>query len=437
MKIVSVFSGCGGLDLGFVQAGFDVIAACDNDEAAAEVYAHNIGKHMSCIDVQSDDFRLFAKDAECDVLLGGFPCQGFSKAGPKQKDDPRNLLYLHMFELIERLNPTMIVAENVDGLQQNFSGAALEQIVGRLEQLGYDVTYRIFDAATFGVAQHRRRLFIIASKVDSGIEFNWPAATHRAETRNGEFKLVDDALPLFAVINGLKSPVSIKDAIGDLEQLNDQVADHRIVSKWPAQYSTIMERIGPGQKLCNVRHASTSVKTWEIPEAFGAVTSRQITILDTISRHRRHKKYGSIPNGNPIPYDEIERLSGLFEMEADIQDLVDKRYLKPKDGGFDLSGAMFCSGIFKRPDWNDASPTVLTNFNNPRYFIHPTQDRPFSLRECARLQGFPDSFLFSSVNLEDGYRLVGNAVPPPLAKAIAQQVSTALANEAIPKRVYA
>ena len=85
---------------------------------------------------------------------------------------------------------------------------------------------------------------------------------------------------------------------------------------------------------------------------------------------------------------------------------------------------MFCSGLFKRPKWNSPSPTVITVFDNPRYFVHPKENRPFTIRECARLQSFPDSFHFleSGISKKDAYRLIGNAVPPLLGKRIAQEV---------------
>lgn len=87
---------------------------------------------------------------------------------------------------------------------------------------------------------------------------------------------------------------------------------------------------------------------------------------------------------------------------------------------------MFCSGLFKRPTWDEPSPTVLTNFYNPRYFLHPQENRPFSLRECARLQTFPDSFAItgpgSGTGLIDGYRLIGNAVPPLMSQHLASSV---------------
>ena len=149
-------------------------------------------------------------------------------------------------------------------------------------------------------------------------------------------------------------------------------------------------------------------------------------MLETISKHRRHKQYGSIPNGNPLPSAEIERLSGLSDIRPEITSLLGKGYLKDMGQKFDLKGAMFCSGLFKRPKWDEPSPTVLTNFNNPRYFLHPEEDRPFSLRECARLQTFPDNFVItgseSNVSLVDGYRLIGNAVPPLISQHLAGSV---------------
>jgi DNA (cytosine-5)-methyltransferase 1 len=211
------------------------------------------------------------------------------------------------------------------------------------------------------------------------------------------------------------------------------VPDHLVADCWPRKYEHVFRRIGQGQKLCNVRHAESSVYTWEIPEVFGHTTERERTILETISRHRRHKRYGSIPNGNPLPGDEIERLAGLTGIGAELGSLLAKGFLKEIDeidGKYDLKGAMFCSGLFKRPRWEDPSPTVLTNFYNPRYFLHPLEDRPFTLRECARLQSFPDDFHFldpaGAVDLIGGYRLVGNAVPPLVSRAFADAVLASL-----------
>lgn len=446
-RVVSLFSGCGGLDLGFRDAGFEIVYACDHDRAAVDCYARNVGRHVHERDVRSAAFR---RDidviADCDIVLGGFPCQGFSKAGPKRHDDERNGLYREMRTTVRRLRPHLFIAENVDGMRQNFAGAYVRRIIADFSTIGYHVEYKVLDAAAFGLSQHRRRIFFVGIRRGSRVRFGWPSPTHRVRSRNGEWPLPHERdIPhqgqLFDNTPQANdhSPVrTIRHAIGDLIGLRASPSDHEIVPTWPEEYNLIFKRIGPGQKLCNVRNASTSVKTWDIPEAFGDVSDRQVRILETIARHRRHRRYGGRPNGNPLPRSEILRLTGFAQVDQDIAELLAKRYLKEvTPESYDLRGALFCSGIFKRPLWDRPSPTVLTNFHNPRYFLHPERDRPFSLRECARLQGFPDSFEFQSddVTLVDGYRLVGNAVPPPIGSLLAAASRRALSDSR--RSVYA
>jgi DNA (cytosine-5)-methyltransferase 1 len=420
--VASLFSGCGGLDLGFVQAGFQLVHAFDSDSAAVSVYQRNVHHAAECVDVRSEAFRTaVAALGAVDVVLGGFPCQGFSKAGPKCEQDERNTLYREMLHAVSVLKPSMFLAENVDGLRQNFQGKYVERIQSDFATLGYHVETRVLDAVEFGVPQHRRRIFFVGSL--TSLKFDWPTPTHEPRSRNGEFRIHDE-LPLFdAARRTLERPRTIRDAIGDLTHVDDALPDHRVVKNWPRKYEHVFAAIKPGQKLCNVRHASTSVYTWQIPEAFGRTTTLQRLILETISKNRRHKQYGSIPNGNPLLPEVIAHLAGLSTESVQEQlDLLEHcGFVKRMGEKFDLKGAMFCSGLFKRPRWDEPAPTVLTNFHNPRYFLHPSENRPFSLRECARLQTFPDDFVFavdgSDASLIDGYRLVGNAVPPTVGRA--------------------
>jgi DNA (cytosine-5)-methyltransferase 1 len=430
LSVVSLFAGCGGLDLGFRNEGFEIVYAYDADPAAVRCYTRNIGHRALIRDVTSDSFHREIEDiGHCDVVLGGFPCQGFSKAGPKREHDPRNRLFIEMRRAVERLRPSMFVAENVDGMSQNFGGAFLGRITADFAGIGYDVEHRILQATSFGVPQHRRRIFFVGTLKESAGRFSWPASTHDGKTRNGEFQ-IDEYEPFNTLWNrtvapALPNPRTIQHAIGDLLELDDSIPDHRVTGAWPKEYEKVFAAIKEGQKLCNVRHAPTSVYTWQIPEVFGAVSEEERIVLETISKNRRHKKYGSVPNGNPLPSEVIESLSGQTNVRPLIQSLLQKKYVKRIGQGYDLSGAMFCSGLFKRPRWDEPAPTVLTVFDNPRYFLHPLRNRPFSVRECARLQGFPDTFIFctegdKSVTLKDAYRLIGNAVPPPLATHLAR-----------------
>ncbi|MEG4070715.1 DNA cytosine methyltransferase [Microcoleus sp. Pol11C2] len=424
-SVVSLFSGCGGLDIGFKELGFELIYACDSDAAAVDCYSRNVDQNVFLRDVTSSDFHEDIKQlGHCDVVLGGFPCQGFSKAGPKNENDTRNTLYTQMWRAVNKLRPAIFIAENVDGINQNFKGNYLKCIIEDFKQIGYRVEYRTLDTVWFGVAQHRRRTFFVGVPEEAENTFRFPSPTYEIKARNGEYKLFNELNDDEISSRQLKPVLTIKDAISDLLELDSKVPDHKITTNWPKTYKFIFKSIKQGQKLCNVRHSSSSVYTWEIPEFFGEVTERERIILENIGKHRRHKKYGAIPNGNPIPTKEIEMLSQLTDIELELKSLMSKGYLKQKDGKYDLKGAMFCSGLFKKPFWNEPSPTILTNFYNPRYFLHPLKDRPFSLRECARLQGFPDIFIFtegsSQLDLVSGYRLVGNAVPPPISKLFAK-----------------
>lgn len=444
LTVVSLFCGCGGLDLGFHEEGFDIVYAADNDPAAISVYRRNIDNNAHVKDVCSADFHADLRQLPAiDVVLGGFPCQGFSKAGPKRHGDERNFLYLKMKSAVETLRPRIFIAENVDGLSQNFGGSYLRAIMEDFSAVGYRVEWKVVDAVTFGVPQHRRRVLFVGVREDQA-SFVWPTARYALPRRNGESRLEHPTMDLFDTQSREQDclpPRTIRDAIADLPMIGG-APDHVVTNKWPTNYASIISAIGAGQKLCNVRHADSSIYTWDIPEHFGEVSESQRFILETIAKHRRHKKYGDIPNGNPIPLDEIASLMGRPTVSrVDIDKLLKLGYVKEMDGGYDLKGAMFCSGLFKRPLWDAPSPTVLTNFHNPRYFLHPAANRPFSLRECARLQGFPDDFLImtdqEAVGLEDGYRLIGNAVPPPLGRSLAVAVAESLARMTVEDRCAA
>lgn len=427
IRVLSLFSGCGGMDIPFSHPPYKIIAAFDNDPAAIACLKHNLKCDAFEYDVSNPEFEIeIGKFKNVDVILGGFPCQGFSKSGPKKHDDPRNKLYIAMLNAITTLRPQIFVAENVDGMVQNFEGTFVKRINSDFSSAGYFVEHRILNAVNYGVPQFRRRILFIGTRKDLCRRFYWPKPTHSGSSRNGEFKThwdIDEQPNLFEQFE-LKAPVTIKDAIGDLLSTSCDITDHVYDSSIGTKDIMIMKRINEGQKLCNVRFAESSVYTWDIPEVFGAVNDREKLILETIGKNRRKKIYGKVPNGNPLPLDVISKHSGTKIELSEMIALEEKGYIKEIDGKYDLKGAMFCSGLYKRPFWNEPAPTVLTVFNKPRFFFHPKMLRPFTIRECARLQSFPDTyeFLGSGITIDDAYRVIGNAVPPLLAQSIANQI---------------
>lgn len=427
LTVLSLFSGCGGLDIPFTRDKYDIVGAFDNDSAAIRCLKKNLSCNATAIDVTSEEFEEHLQQiGHADIVLGGFPCQGFSKSGPKKADDPRNKLYRAMLHAVQATKPLLFLAENVDGMAQNFSGSFVDRIAQDFESSGYTVSHRILNAVNFGVPQFRRRIFFVGVLSDTNHPFSWPQPTHYGGSRNGEFRTSWDVneQPNIFQPTPLQKPATIGDAISDLLSEDSRISDHVFDDSYSSRDRVIMEHVGEGQKLCNVRFSDTSVYTWDIPEAFGETTDREKNILLTIGKHRRKKQHGSIPNGNPLSYTVISELSGLDVAISELEALSEKGFLKKIEGKYDLKGAMFCSGLYKRPSWNEPSPTVLTVFNNPRYFFHPKLARPFTIRECARIQSFPDNFTFldTGIPVEDAYRLIGNAVPPKLSSALETQI---------------
>ena len=178
VKVVSLFSGAGGLDLGLVQAGNTVVWANDVDASAAETYRKNLGDHIVCKDIK--DVAMSEIPDGADVVVGGFPCQGFSQANLRREvNDSRNALYLFFRKVVAAKKPRYFIAENVKGILSLGRGAVIRQIVSDFADVGYRVEYRLVDMADYGIPQHRRRVIIVGQREDVADEmlFRFPEPT--------------------------------------------------------------------------------------------------------------------------------------------------------------------------------------------------------------------------------------------------------------------
>lgn len=188
MKVVSLFSGAGGLDYGFHMAGHEVIWANDLYEDAVETYRKNMGNHIVCEDISKIDAKNIP---DCDIVIGGFPCQGFSVANMKRHvDDERNALYKQLIRVIAEKKPKFFLAENVKGLTNLGKGEVFKMIIKDFENLGYCVKYKVLNAADYGVPQTRQRVFIVGVRNDVKWEYEFPAPTHDKNEANGLAKWV-------------------------------------------------------------------------------------------------------------------------------------------------------------------------------------------------------------------------------------------------------
>ncbi|WP_294242604.1 DNA cytosine methyltransferase [Pseudobutyrivibrio sp.] len=184
MKIISLFSGAGGLDLGLIQAGNEVIWANDIDKDAVATYEENIGKHIVCEDIKNIDIETLP---DADAVVGGFPCQGFSQANLKRAlDDDRNQLYRFFYDTIKIKQPKFFIAENVKGILSLGKGEAIKQIVNDFNEAGYITTVNLVNMANYGVPQTRQRVIIVGQRRDLGQEmrFKFPEPTHSKDGKD-------------------------------------------------------------------------------------------------------------------------------------------------------------------------------------------------------------------------------------------------------------
>jgi DNA (cytosine-5)-methyltransferase 1 len=195
MKVVSLFSGAGGFDLGFIQAGHQVVWANDINKDCADTYRHNIGAHFVLGDIKDISA---SQIPNCDIVIGGFPCQGFSLANRNRDvEDERNKLYLEFVRVVGEKKPKYFVAENVRGLLSIGKGEAIRMIVTDFQNLGYKVNYKVFNAADFGVPQNRNRVIIMGVRNDifkGGFPFPTPTHAQKSDFIYKKWLTIGEAL---------------------------------------------------------------------------------------------------------------------------------------------------------------------------------------------------------------------------------------------------
>ncbi|PEK02201.1 DNA cytosine methyltransferase [Bacillus wiedmannii] len=220
MKVISLFSGAGGMDLGFIQAGHEIIWANDLYEDAAETYKKNIGNHIVLKDLKEVDTTNIP---DGDIVIGGFPCQGFSVANMNRSvDDERNTLYLEMLRVIQDKQPKFFVAENVKGILSLGKGAVIKMICKDFENAGYNVQYKLLNAADYGVPQTRQRVFIVGVRKDLDLTYSYPIPTHEESPTFDLFNL-----------NALQKWVTIGEALSDIPEPDEA---HNLLNHVYSQY---------------------------------------------------------------------------------------------------------------------------------------------------------------------------------------------------------
>ena len=377
---IDLFAGAGGLSLGFEQAGFDVVAAVEIDPVHCAVHKFNFPNcavlPRSVSSVTGAEIRNaagLASDAKVDVVFGGPPCQGFSMIGQRSLDDPRNRLVYDFVRLVTELDASYFVFENVKGLTVGRQRKFLEEVVEAFQAAGYELRlpWKVFNAADYGVPQLRERLILMGCK--KGLDLPaFPEAITRAATSSS---------------TTLPAGPTVSEAIGDLPDADvfEELVDTDFVPDAPfgepSRYASEL------RGLTNDAWHFGYERKWDPT----ILTSSWRTDHTAISRRR----FADTPSG------QTEPISRFFKLDAQG---VSNTLRAGTDGA---RGA----------------------FTSPRP-IHYKHSRCVTVREMARLHGFPDWFRLHSTKWH-GARQIGNSVPPPLARAVAASIIRAIGVEPV------
>ena len=375
------------MDLGFIQAGFHGVRSFDNEKDSLFSLKQNLKTDVVNCDLSRWSGDVADVVASSDLLVAGPPCQGFSTAGNNNPLDTRNDHLSNVANIAAQAKPKIVLIENVKGVLSPKNSEHLNRTRSILESAGYKVSIDVHDSSEHGVAQSRKRVFILGTISSQPFSLNM-----KCEER-----------------------VCLSDVLKQDDKSTNE--DKKFLPTNSDEYK-IAKRILPGHKLSNVRRSLLSVHTWEIPEVFGDVTSQEVSLLETIVKLRRQKRRRPTGDADPV---EVEYLNQLFgeKVGETISSLVERGYLRWVDKNIDITNTF--NGKFRRLKWDDLSPTVHTRFGQARYFLHPDEHRGFTVREAAKIQSFPDSFEFYGSEVSK-FRMIGNAVPPKLANAVAIEI---------------
>ncbi len=328
MKVISLFSGCGGLDLGFERAGFDISVANEFDKTIWETFKAN---HPKTKLIEGDIRKVSEEEFPDDVdgIIGGPPCQSWSEAGSlKGINDERGQLFFDYIRILRKVKPKFFLAENVSGMLANRNNDAVKNILELFDESGYDVTLTLVNAKNYGVAEERKRVFYIGFRKDLGIDFRFP----KGSTEDDEKK------------------ITLRDIIWDLQE----------------------------------------------------------TAVPSLEKNKR--------NPNAINNNEyfIGAYSPIFMSRNRVKSWDEQAYTVQASG--------------RQCQLHPQAPKMEKVEKNLCKFVEGKEDlyRRMTVREIARIQGFPDDFKFIYENVNDAYKMIGNAVPVNLAYEIAVAIKKQL-----------
>lgn len=463
-RVVDLFSGCGGMSLGFNAAGCQILAGIELEEIRAKTHARNFHGHDKAVEARHGQGRdVTALDPvttlrelnpdlepEVDILVGGPPCQAYARVGRAKlreiaqhpeayQRDPRGQLYASYIRWVEALQPIAVVMENVPDIL-SYGGVQVAEVISEsLEELGYECRYTLLNAAFFGVPQTRERWYLIGVKRALGVTPQFPALARHVELPRGYLGTRSHALawataPLFkpphAVVLQSADParpraLSCKDALGDLPHIPEEKKNRRGARDLDATEPYRVAPTHPYQRL---------MRQWKVGSALDG--HERSPVRDRVSAHvvrclrRDWETFRMMRQGAYYP--EAHRLA-VRRFDTELTARRARGELLPEGSAAwqelrDSIVPPYDHTKFPNKWWklqaDFPSRTLMAHLSHDSYsHIHydDAEARTISVREAARLQSFPDSFEFCGA-MNAAFGQIGNAVPPLMAYELAKSL---------------
>lgn len=371
--VLSLFSGAGGFSFGFSKAGLKPLFGAEVNEDACKSYEQNVGSPCHTVDlstIKPSVLKEMAGGASPFVIIGGPPCQGFSTAGPRNAADPRNRLIFNYLAIVEELSPKWFIFENVEGLLTSGGGEDLARLVREFVKLGYSVRLQKVNFASYGVPQTRKRVLIIGNRL--GINFTFPAEKYSYDS--GKAKKAS-GLPMAPTLHTALAGLGVA--------TTDKTRSVAYPSQKPVgAYDALMRLGNPASGVTQHFYASDSSDKMRFHLLKPGQTMKD---LPPELWHESFKRRANRRVADGMPTEKRGGApSGIKRLHDNLQ-------------GLTITGAA------------------------SREFIHPVEDRPLTIRECARIQSFPDCYDWIG-NSASVIQQIGNAVPPLASQTLAEHL---------------
>ncbi|WP_242028869.1 DNA cytosine methyltransferase [Coleofasciculus sp. FACHB-712] len=435
---VDLFAGAGGFSLGIEQAGFDVAVAVEVDPVHAAVHAFNFPHtQVLCADARTLSAEAIRKalqrwalrkgssgvsppapawNGEIDLAIGGPPCQGFSLMGKRRLDDERNDLVLHFCRLVIELQPRYFLMENVPGIAQKEHAIYLEQLKSAFKSVEYHITepVQVLNAADFGVPQNRKRLFLLGTRAGE-VPLSYPVVAGFVAGKGVKATFPDTSFP---------DTLFPDTSFPDISLPKTSLPKKRGKKKNPLSLHSLSFRVTVKDAIADLPNLDDFPELLTTDEVL--LQQRQLEQMETLASIYAQHLMGIAPEPNNFAYPRLVNphlLTSSLRTQHTAASI--ERFEKT------VPGQLESVSRFRRLNWDTLSHTLRAGtgsgggrYTSPRP-IHPTYPRVISVREAARLHSFPDWFRFHTTKWH-GFRQIGNAVPPKLARAVGYQVIAAL-----------